>query len=386
MITIYQVVPRLPPVMDGIGDYSFQLARTLRENHDIDSKFIVGDPSWQGSTELEGFSVQKVHERSALALMNLLVTDGSPDTVLIHYNGYGYHPRGIPFWLINGLKLWQRNDALGNAFNSSYRLFTLFHDLWASGPLWSSTFFLHLPQRWIAQRLLHLSQGSVTSTVRMKQLLEQGNSKLVDILPISSNIPFTLKLDHRKERRQVPFRVLIFGRLGSRMLTIKAHRQLLAELVRRRILEQVIVVGKGSEAGEMNSIDVQALLNAVPAAKIKVLGEIEPMEVANQFAQADFYLSFSDAYLACKSTCLMAALACGCPAVLREGLNSEPLQAEKHFLTCDGSIESVNNFLQNVENGALETVGITGQQWYRKTADWKLIASKWQEILTESCC
>jgi hypothetical protein len=53
--TIYQIVPRLPPLIDGVGDYSLQLARTLRENHNIDSKFIIGDPSWLGPTELEGF-------------------------------------------------------------------------------------------------------------------------------------------------------------------------------------------------------------------------------------------------------------------------------------------------------------------------------------------
>lgn len=315
--------------------------------------------------------------------MNLLNACDSPATILIHYVGYGYHRRGIPFWLVNGLKLWQENNTRNSAFNSRYYLFTMFHELWASGPLWSSTFFLHLPQRRLAQRLLHLSQFSVTSTVRMKQLLEQRISKIVEILPVPSSIPFALRPDYDRQK-QPPFRVLLFGQLYSRILAVKAHHNLLAELVERRLLEQIIVVGKGAKAGEISSIDVQALLNVVPPAKIKVLGETEPSEIADQFVQADFYLSFCEAYLACKSTSLMAALACGCPPVLREGLNSEPLQAEKHFLVCDGSRQGITNFIRKVENGALKTVGTAGQQWYQKNADWELIANKWQNFLSVS--
>jgi hypothetical protein len=65
-ITVTQIVPALPPDVDGIGDYALQLARRLRANHGVETYFIVGDPSWKGQ-EVEGFQAVSVHGRSRLA-------------------------------------------------------------------------------------------------------------------------------------------------------------------------------------------------------------------------------------------------------------------------------------------------------------------------------
>ena len=71
MNQIIQIVTRLPPAIDGIGDYSLFLARQLREDSDIDTHFIVGDPEWAGPTEIEGFQVAQVSERSSSTLYKL---------------------------------------------------------------------------------------------------------------------------------------------------------------------------------------------------------------------------------------------------------------------------------------------------------------------------
>ena len=51
MMEILQIVPRLPPTISGVGDYSFLLAQELRRAHDIETRFIVGDPSRENSIE-----------------------------------------------------------------------------------------------------------------------------------------------------------------------------------------------------------------------------------------------------------------------------------------------------------------------------------------------
>ena len=33
------------------------------------------------------------------------------ETVLLHYSGYGYAPRGAPFWLVEGLEHWKKFRA-----------------------------------------------------------------------------------------------------------------------------------------------------------------------------------------------------------------------------------------------------------------------------------
>ena len=44
---IVSIVPRLPPLIDGLGGYALHLAHRLKE-FDIETHFIVGDPSCRG--------------------------------------------------------------------------------------------------------------------------------------------------------------------------------------------------------------------------------------------------------------------------------------------------------------------------------------------------
>src|SRR5437879_828476 len=146
MMEILQIVPRLPPTISGVGDYSFLLAQELRRAHDIETRFIVSDPSWEDSTEraengnrkveseLDGFPVYRLQRRSADQLLFVLSAAGMAPTVLLHYVGYGYEKRGCPFWLVNGLEAWRKAQ-------SSRRLVTMFHELFASGPPWRSSFW-----------------------------------------------------------------------------------------------------------------------------------------------------------------------------------------------------------------------------------------------------
>jgi len=50
---------RLPPEIDGVGDYALSLARQLRLDFGIEMHFIVCDPTWAGATEIEDFRLTK---------------------------------------------------------------------------------------------------------------------------------------------------------------------------------------------------------------------------------------------------------------------------------------------------------------------------------------
>src|SRR5438270_1544788 len=130
---LVQIVPRLPPATDGLGDYALSLARELRNNFGVESHFIVGDTNWNGGSEIEEFSIDRLVDRSAISLLSSLTALESSCVVLLHYVGYGYARRGTPGWLVNGLHHWraQCHDA---------RLLTMFHEVYALGPFWSSSF------------------------------------------------------------------------------------------------------------------------------------------------------------------------------------------------------------------------------------------------------
>src|SRR5882724_4983623 len=125
-LEIVQIVPRLAPTVTGVGDYALLIAEELRRAHGISTRFIVGDPHWDGPANVNRFSVAKVAARSANDLVRSLAEEpGMQTPVLLHYVGYGYQKRGCPIWLVRGLAQWRSGAA-------ERRLFTMFHELYAS--------------------------------------------------------------------------------------------------------------------------------------------------------------------------------------------------------------------------------------------------------------
>jgi hypothetical protein len=56
------------------------------------------------------------------------------DRVLLHFSGYGYARRGLCRWLVDGLTRWK-------AAGAQRRVVTMFHEVYASGPIWRSSFW-----------------------------------------------------------------------------------------------------------------------------------------------------------------------------------------------------------------------------------------------------
>src|SRR6266404_5944235 len=117
------IVPRIPPVVDGVGDYALSLARLLRDNVGLTTQFIVTDPNWTGTDQVDGFEARRLSSHSTDELLNLLAEDSSAGgQVLLHYEGYGYATRGCPVWLVNAIERWRHA-------NSERSLLTMFHEL-----------------------------------------------------------------------------------------------------------------------------------------------------------------------------------------------------------------------------------------------------------------
>ncbi|HEX8091982.1 MAG TPA: glycosyltransferase family 1 protein, partial [Blastocatellia bacterium] len=105
MTSMMSVVTGLPPRIDGIGDYALSLARRIRRDVGVETRFIVGDPAWNGPARVEGFEVDRLAERSRAGLLRLLRGEAEEKRmVFLHYGGYGYAARGCPSWLIDGLQ------------------------------------------------------------------------------------------------------------------------------------------------------------------------------------------------------------------------------------------------------------------------------------------
>jgi hypothetical protein len=235
---IYQIVPLLPPAFSGIGDYAVSLAQQLRNFNHINSEFIVGTPDWQGTEILDGFACHRVGDRTASALTRLinhldpaptsLAADPSqtplqqvPEsaqlaradqvTILLHYVGYGYQQRGVPFWLSDWLKQNSSNIAQGKL-----RLVTMFHEVASSGPPWKSEFWLRPWQLRIAKQVIAASSSIfVSNYISARDIAKYQPKAPVNLYPVWSSFgePSEGQL-HLGDRQ--PTRWLICG--GTTML------------------------------------------------------------------------------------------------------------------------------------------------------------------------
>lgn len=177
---LVQIIPGLRGRPDGVADYATILAQSLHARQHVDSAFLLGAaaaPAHHGDLRV----LASFDERGWLDALRR--APGAP--VLLHYVGYGYAKRGAP------LRLWwhlRRIKARG------HRIVTLFHEMYAFGPPWRSSFWLSPLQRGLAQALARLSDACVvTRALNAEWLaahLPRGAPPRygLEILPVFSNV------------------------------------------------------------------------------------------------------------------------------------------------------------------------------------------------------
>src|SRR5207302_4436653 len=148
---IVQIVPYLPPAISGVGDYAILLARELQSSHGISSRFVLVSDERSLETP-DDFPVSVIGRRTA----SLIEALHGRNVVCLHYVGYGYQKRGYPAWLARGLRTWKRENGTCN-------LVTMFHEIFATGKIWNSSFWLSRLQRRVARSIANTSDSLLTN-------------------------------------------------------------------------------------------------------------------------------------------------------------------------------------------------------------------------------
>ncbi len=257
MISITAIVPRLPPAIDGVGDYGLHLAKQMRQDFGIDTNFLVADPNWCGQSVVEGFAVQQMQEQSSQALLQLLSTKESKESsvqpVLLHYVGYGYAKRGCPRWLVKGLEHWRQTATC-------QRLVTMFHELHAFGPFWTSQFWTSPLQRNLVARLARCSDRCLTNRQGYAEIIarfSQGKHSQIPVLPVFSNVG---EPQNPPPLSQRPRRLVVFGSRGPRSRVYQQSRAL-QRTCRELEIEEILDIGPALDFAiePINGIPVKSL-------------------------------------------------------------------------------------------------------------------------------
>lgn len=335
------IVPRLPPAIDGVGDYALNLALQLRKDYGTKTHFIVGDRSSIVSPQIEGFPVSRIKVHSASELLSLMPSDTG--TVLLHYVGYGYAKRGCPSWLVEGLERWKSTG------NNTY-LVTMFHEVYASGAIWNSSFWLSPLQKNLAARLARVSDRCLTSKQHYAEILyqlSQGQQTQISTLPVFSNIGEPEQVPPLLERNRC---LVVFGGRAKRL---QVYRESLAEL---ELACQLLGTKEIFDIGPSTGLTLSSV-NGVP---IVEMGQLSATEISSILLNSlAGFLNYHPNFLA-KSTIFATYCAHGVlPVSSRCSAPTDGIQAGKHYWVPDKETTDCKNWVE------VQAIADNARTWYQ---------------------
>lgn len=342
-MSIISIVPRLPPTIDGVGDYAYCLAQQMRQDFGIQTHFIVGEPSWRGAPDLDDFPVSLLERRSAIDLSSLL-KQLSASTILLHYVGYGYSKRGCPTWLTNGLQKWQLS-----AQDSS--LVTMFHEVYAAGrPPWTSAFWLFPLQKYLAIRLANLSESLVTSKQLYANILNSfvPQHGSIPVLPVFSNVGEPNEPPPLAERRK---KLIIFGGAANRTQIYQSTNHILSQVCQLFKIEIIVDIGP----------EIVAISEAFGNVPIITMGQLAASEISQHLMQSTVgFLNYNPDYLG-KSGIFAAYCAHGVLPINVSGSIEEidGLLPGTHYLVADKLSK------QKLDVAQIQAIADSAHAWYQ---------------------
>jgi hypothetical protein len=344
---IIQIVPNLPPSIGGVADYAYLLAWQLREAHGVNTQFVVCGAERKAQSaerlrapaELDGFPVYQLNERSAAELLRVLAAPEMPMTVLLHYVGYGYEKRGCPVWLARALDAWRKAQ-------SARRLVTMFHELYAFGPPWRSSFWTSPVQRWIAKSLACASDHCFTNRAAFATWLAAAShhpTNAISVLPVFSTVGEPEVLPDWNER---PPRLIVFGRASERQQVYFEHQAELEQACRAMNLVEIVDIGAPFEIPQLS-------------VRVSQRGILSAQEISREMlaARAGFF-AYPTRCLG-KSTIFAAYAAHGLVPITFHGNgvgNEDGLKCSEQFLAA--------SMLSDCKAGQLERAAEKVREWY----------------------
>lgn len=128
---------------------------------------------------------------------------GEQTIIYLQYSGYGYQSRGVPLALLGTMRRMKRQGM---------RIGIFFHELYAFGRPWNSSFWLSPAQRHVCAELARLADFWMTNRCASADwLLRAGGRKPYAVLPVFSNVGEAEQ--YRVQRQRV---LIVFGSAGMR--------------------------------------------------------------------------------------------------------------------------------------------------------------------------
>lgn len=302
-----------------------------------DSRGGVSDYTNEISSNLSIESTSKIFSLNKISKNKIFDQALANDCIYLQYSGYGYAKRGAPLWLLKKIKK-ERSKIK--------KIGVFFHELYASGPVTSSAFWLSPMQRYITRRLAESSDFWITNREASAQWLRKyAGDKPHAVLPVFSNVG---EISTYSPERLA--RIIVFGSATLRSATYHAAGDTLFSWAREQQLEL-------HDIGPIiNDLALSVLLKK---AGVIQHGRLESDEVSKLLSAAMFGVIVYPIDFSAKSGVLAAYCAHGICPVLISKIN-DPV---------DGLIAGTN-YLAGIPNKAIpkkiiQNIGSAAWNWYQ---------------------
>jgi hypothetical protein len=309
---LIQVVPQLKPGRCGVTDHVVALAEELNGSFGIQTAFVV-----LNSEERCCLAYPIIHCAPEQLLESCLAhSKGEPAAVLVHVSGYGYSADGAPTRLADALA--------GVKKDGRFTIAAFFHELFATGALWTAAFWHSRKQQKAVRRIAELCDMIVTNTGYYAKWLDAETKKQsggpIQLLPVLSTVGESRNRISIADRDPA---IAVFGLPATRR---KAYRELSA-------LPKVLNVLGIQEIRDFGlGVDVPAQVNGIPVAR---RGPLETSELSEELSHLRYgFLSFP-AFVLGKSSIFAAYCAQGTIPVVAKGFDGEVdgLRDGEHLLS-----------------------------------------------------
>ncbi|WP_008315091.1 hypothetical protein [Leptolyngbya sp. PCC 6406] len=229
-LEIVQIVPRLPPHTDGVGDYALRLSEQLWADHRIYSHFLVFTTGLEFTPLESGFPIHSLAEHSITALLSTLPV--SAQGIILHYSNYPYlkSPLDLPFWLPKALEqgIHQRQIPL----------VVMFHEL---PTLKIKTFKIINPlQIHISRWLTKIAHGVITDSAQFQAYLSRWTRNSIPCIPDFSTVGEPSIIPPLSDRQR---RIVIFGG-NDRGRVYKYHLPKLLSICKHLAIQEIVDIGR----------------------------------------------------------------------------------------------------------------------------------------------
>jgi len=323
-VIIVMICNRIPPAIDGVGDYTYRLAIALAKAGHSVHLICREQETAQHPAGIQVHPVVKKWRAAASGTLSRLIREIQPDWVGLHYVPYAFHPFGLPCalpGLLRGIR--QAGIPVWVTFHEVHIRLKGFRDS-----------LIGFAQRRIACNLCRTADKCITSIEFYRQLLEPFHSDL-QVIPVGANIePGNLPdADRRRLRQQLfPGMDYVVSTFGNR--NHAALIQCIENLNAHGIKAGLLIVG--FNAGKNDPADRPWMVHTgyLPGEKVG-----HYLQCSDLFVLPDYVGPNSEGGTCTKSGSLAAAFATGLPVIgIRGDMNNALLRhGENIWLAASGS-------------------------------------------------